>query len=67
MVQTVAGIDMGIQSIKVVLYDWRDKRITASTQESVGLLAENDGTREQKTEWYDEALGKCFAVGGTRE
>jgi len=60
--ETVAGIDMGTQSVKVILYDWKTKKITAQAQESVDIIAKNDGTREQKTEWYDEALSKCFAA-----
>ncbi|MDR2446375.1 MAG: xylulokinase [Treponema sp.] len=59
--KTIAGIDMGTQSIKVVLYDWEAHRIVSSFQEPVDLIAENDGTREQKIEWYDAALEKCFA------
>lgn len=60
--QTVAGIDMGTQSIKVVLYDFESKKVVAKSQEAVDLIAENDGTREQKVEWYDSALAKCFAA-----
>jgi len=60
--KTVAGIDMGTQSIKVVLYNYETKQIIAKAQESVDLIAENDGTREQKVEWYDAALTKCFAA-----
>ncbi len=58
--KTVAGIDMGTQSIKVVLYDWESKKIVSKAQEPVDIIAENDGTREQKTEWYDSAMKKCF-------
>jgi xylulokinase len=58
---TIAGIDMGTQSIKVVLYDWESKKIVAQAQHGLELIAENDGTREQKAEWYDIALNKCFA------
>ncbi|GHT88384.1 xylulokinase [Spirochaetia bacterium] len=64
---TVAGIDMGTQSIKVVLYDWKARSIVAQAQEPVELIAENDGTREQKTEWYDAALEKCFAAFSPEE
>ena len=56
-----AGIDMGTQSIKVVLYDWEKKETLARAQEPVDIIEENDGTREQKTEWYDAALATCFA------
>ncbi|MBO8449763.1 MAG: xylulokinase, partial [Spirochaetes bacterium] len=55
-----AGIDMGTQSIKIVLYDWEEKKILAKAQEPVGIIEENDGTREQKTEWYDAALEAAF-------
>jgi xylulokinase len=53
---------MGTQSIKVVLYDPGTKKIGASHQVAVDIIAENDGTREQKTEWYDAALDACFAA-----
>ncbi len=58
---TVAGIDMGTQSMKVILYDWEAKKILAKTQEPVDIIARNDGTREQKTEWYDTAIERCFS------
>lgn len=58
---TIAGIDMGTQSIKVVLYDWENRVTIAKSQVPVDIIAENDGTREQKTEWYDAALEACFA------
>jgi xylulokinase len=58
--RTIAGIDMGTQSVKVTLYDWEAHAVVASFQEPVALIAERDGTREQKTEWYDAALEKCF-------
>jgi xylulokinase len=52
---------MGTQSIKVVLYDWQNKRIIASEKQGIDMIAENDGTREQKTEWYDDALTAIFS------
>src|SRR5574344_447719 len=57
----VAGIDMGTQRMKVVLYDWETKKIVAKAQKPVDIIARNDGTREQKTEWYDEAIAQCSA------
>jgi xylulokinase len=65
--KTVAGIDMGTQSIKVVLYDWNEKKIIASKAEPVELIAKDDGTREQKTEWYDAVLDKIFAAFSQEE
>ncbi|MDR0867654.1 MAG: xylulokinase [Planctomycetota bacterium] len=65
--KTVAGIDMGTQSIKVVLYDWENKQIVATQQKAVELIAANDGAREQKTEWYDAALDDCFRAFSAAE
>jgi xylulokinase len=58
--KTVCGIDLGTQSCKIVIYDYEKKKTAAQASSPVGMIAENDGTREQKAEWYDEALKKCF-------
>jgi xylulokinase len=59
-VKTVCGIDLGTQSCKVILYDYEKKAVVSSAQEAVDMIAENDGTREQKAAWYDAALKACF-------
>jgi xylulokinase len=46
----------------VVLYDYETKKIAASSQAAIELIAENDGTREQKAEWYQNALKTCFSA-----
>ena len=58
--KTVCGIDLGTQSCKIVVYDYESKNIVAHSSSPVDMIAENDGTREQKAEWYDEALKACF-------
>jgi xylulokinase len=58
--QTVCGIDLGTQSCKLVVYDYEKKEIIAQSQAPVDIIAEKDGTREQKTEWYDEVVKTCF-------
>jgi xylulokinase len=58
--KTVCGIDLGTQSCKLVVYDFENKNIIAQSSAPVNMIAENDGTREQKAEWYDEALKICF-------
>jgi xylulokinase len=58
--KTVCGIDLGTQSCKVVVYDYEKKTILARAQAPVDMIAENDGTREQKAEWYEDALLACF-------
>jgi len=58
--RTVCGIDLGTQSCKLVVYDYEKKEIIAQSQAPVDIIAEKDGTREQKTEWYDEVVKTCF-------
>lgn len=59
--KTVAGIDLGTQSMKVILYNADTKTVIAQAKKQIDILAENDGTREQKAEWYEQALSDCFA------
>jgi xylulokinase len=59
--KTVAGIDLGTQSMKVVLYDFENRRTVESSSCPMELISEADGTREQKAEWYKNGLEKCFA------
>jgi len=58
--QTVCGIDLGTQSCKVVVYDFQKKAILAQSQAPLDLITHNDGTREQKAEWYDQVIKTCF-------
>ena len=58
--KTVAGIDLGTQSMKVVIYDYEKKEIIEKASCPMDLISENDGTREQKTEWFDKGLEVCF-------
>jgi xylulokinase len=60
VMQTVCGIDLGTQSCKIIIYDYEKKSIVAQSQAPVDMIVENDGTREQKGEWYDAALKICF-------
>jgi len=60
--KTVCGIDLGTQSCKIVVYDYENKKIVAESSAPVDMIAENDGTREQKAQWYDEAINACFAA-----
>ena len=58
--KTVAGIDLGTQSMKVVIYDYENHEIIEKASCPMDLISENDGTREQKTEWFDNGLTVCF-------
>jgi xylulokinase len=59
--KTVCGIDFGTQSVKVVVYDYERRKVEGEAQVPVEMIAGNDGTREQKAEWYDAALEQAFA------
>ena len=59
--KTLCGIDLGTQSCKLVLYDYEKKTIVETSQIPIDIIAGNDGTREQKTEWYEGALKAAFA------
>jgi len=58
--RTVCGIDLGTQSCKIVVYDYEKKKIVAQSSAPVDIIAHNDGTREQKAEWYDGVVKTCF-------
>ncbi|MDR1636356.1 MAG: xylulokinase [Treponema sp.] len=60
--RTLCGIDLGTQSCKVILYDPEKKKTVAKAQIPVDMISGNDGTREQKAEWYDQTLAACFAM-----
>jgi xylulokinase len=55
------GIDTGTQSTKVVFYDYDKKQIVASASAPHELITGDDGTREQKAEWWIEAIESCFS------
>ena len=58
--KTICGIDLGTQSCKVIVYDYEKKSIAAQSQAALDMISENDGTREQKAEWYADAVKVCF-------
>ena len=58
--KTVAGIDLGTQSMKVVIYDYEKKEIIEKASCPMELISEADGTREQKAEWFDKGREVCF-------
>lgn len=64
--KTVVGIDNGTQSTKVVFYDYENKKIAAEASSPHDLITlspegKDDGTREQRAEWWIQALKDCFS------
>ncbi len=56
---TVLGIDMGTQSIKLLVYDYESKKTMAAASEDLEIISKSDGTSEQKVEWWIQSLKKC--------
>ncbi|MCF7914349.1 MAG: xylulokinase [Spirochaetaceae bacterium] len=59
--KTIIGVDNGTQSTKVIFYDIENKRIAALARASHQLISKENGRREQKAEWWIQALRECFA------
>jgi xylulokinase len=58
--KVVLGIDNGTQSTKTMFYDADTKDVLAMASAKHDMIAEDDGTREQKAEWWIEALISCM-------
>ncbi|ULU23463.1 xylulokinase [Dyella terrae] len=57
----VAGIDVGTQSVKLVVYDMDSRCVVAAHGQSIELIAGEDGSREQIAEWWIDAVRTCLA------
>ncbi len=57
----VVGLDVGTQSVKLVAYDAAARRLVATHGHPLELIAGDDGSREQRAEWWIEAIRACFA------
>jgi len=60
--QTVVGIDLGTQSLKVLFYDFSKREVVACESAALDLYQKDDGAAEQRAHWWldalHEALGK---------
>lgn len=56
----VVGLDVGTQSVKLVAYDAATRRVVATHGQSIELTAGDDGSREQRAEWWIDAIRTCF-------
>lgn len=57
----VVGLDVGTQSVKLVVLDPGLRRVVATQVEPLQLTATEDGGREQLAEWWITAIRACFA------
>lgn len=58
---TVVGIDLGTQSLKVLFYDFAAQTIIASESAALPLNQDDAGTAEQLAQWWLEALRDALA------
>ena len=61
------GIDVGTQSVKVLLYDADERRVEEVQTAPLDLISRSDGTREQQTSWWIAALKQCLAAIGSAD
>jgi len=55
------GLDVGTQSVKLLVYDADARQIVATAGLPLELIATDDGGREQRAEWWIAAIRACFA------
>lgn len=55
------GIDAGTQSIKVLIYDFDKGSIAGESSEKLELISLPGGVREQKAEWWINAIDSCLS------
>lgn len=58
--ETVIGVDLGTQTIKTVLYDPSGKTVLQTTSHPLSLISRDDGTREQRADWWLDGLRSCI-------
>jgi xylulokinase len=58
--QTVVGIDLGTQSLKVLFYDLSRREVVASESAELDLYQDDEGAAEQQAHWWLDALQKAL-------
>jgi len=53
---TVLGIDLGTQSLKVVFYDYEQRELAAAAAAPLDVLRDGSGRAEQEAVWWLDAL-----------
>jgi len=61
-VSLFVGLDVGTQGVKLVAYDPEIRSVVASHGSTLDLMAGDDGSREQRAEWWTIAIRACFAA-----
>jgi sugar (pentulose or hexulose) kinase len=61
------GIDLGTQSLKVIVYDAESHAIESSASSELQLNSRTDGTREQQADWWIRALHLAMQQVGEQD
>jgi len=60
MTGLVVGLDVGTQSVKLVVYDADVRQVLATHGHPLELIAGDDGSREQHAQWWIDAIRACI-------
>ena len=60
--QTIMGIDLGTQSIKVIIYCPATHELIASSSEKLELISKPDGSKEQLAHWWVDGFKTCLST-----
>lgn len=53
------GVDLGTQSVKVVIYNPTERAVIAVKSQPLELISREDGSMEQHAKWWLDAFYKC--------
>lgn len=53
------GVDLGTQSVKVIIYHPTKRKLVAAASQSLDLISKEDGSMEQQASWWVDAFKKC--------
>lgn len=54
------GLDLGTQSLKAIIYDSQHQKTLAATSSPIDIDRHDDGSAEQKANWWLDALCDCL-------
>jgi xylulokinase len=54
------GVDLGTQSVKVIIYRAKTKEVLSTTSHSYDLIAKEDGSMEQQASWWIDGFKDCL-------
>ena len=59
---TMMGVDLGTQGVKVILYRPGDKQVLGAQSQPLELISKEDGSMEQQAGWWVDAFKKCVSA-----